>query len=241
MVTQLQARVACALNEVAEDLLHVGNLLRRDLHLMLLLVYGIGALSSGLVIGVNFSIGSAIFCSACAYIFVTFAVLRAAEATRGSNADLEATSNLPKICLGDITRAISDMPVEKFVADADLDGCSVQQLRSMLTMKRPSNGSDAEWARAIRDPNIERTELLQYVRKYKSTQSDMCAICYEDYATNDVLKVLPRCGHRFHPQCVEAWARTFVTSPSSSRSCSRKGCPTCPLCNDKISIKVKEA
>lgn len=104
MVTQLQAKVACALNELAEDLLHVGNLLRRDLHLMLLLVYGIGALSSGLVIGCHFSIGSAICCSACAYIFVTFAVLRAAEATRGSTADLEATSNLPKIDLGDVTR-----------------------------------------------------------------------------------------------------------------------------------------
>lgn len=237
MINQLQEQLAYTLNDVVEDLQHVATLLRRDLHLMLLLVYGVGALSSGLVIGVNFSIPSAICCSASAYLLVTYAVLRAAEATRGHE-DVEATSRLPKICHEDITRIIDDIPVEKYVTDADLNRCSISDLRSMLAMKRPRSGCDAGWLRAMRDSHIDKAELLDYVRKYKSMQSDTCAICFEDYIANDVVKVLPRCGHRFHPACVESWARTFVTAPGS-RSCNHKGCPTCPLC--KIGLKVKKS
>jgi len=241
MINELQTRVACALNDVAEDLWHVATLLRCDLHLLLLLVYGVGALSSGLVIGVNYSIPSAICCSACAYLLVTYAVLRAAEAARG-NEDREAAHSLPQICNEDITRIIEDIPVEKYVVDADLNSCSISQLRSMLAMKRPRSCHDPGWVKAMRDPNIDKTELLEYVRKYKSMQSDTCAICFEDYIANDAVKVLPRCGHRFHPACVESWARTFVTPPGSrSRSCNHKGCPTCPLCNGKIGLKIKEA
>ena len=232
--------VNSTMNDVLEDLQHVATLLRRDLHLMLLLVYGVGALSSGLVIGVNFSIPSAICCSACAYLLVTYGVLRAAEATRG-NEDVEATRHLPKICNEDITRIMEDIPVEKYVTDADLNSCSIPELRTMLAMKRPRSGCDAGWLRAMRDSHIDKAELLDYVRKYKAMQSDTCAICFEEYQSNDAVKVLPRCGHRFHPACVESWARTFVTAPPGTRSCNKRGCPTCPLCNDKISLKVKES
>lgn len=239
MAIQLQERLAYALNDVVEDLHHVATLLRHDVHLMLLLGYGVIALTSGLVIGVNFSIPSAICCSACAYLLVTYGVLRAAEATRG-NEDVETTSYLPKICHEDITRIIEGIPVEKYVTDADLNSCSISELRSMLAMKRPRSCCDAGWLRAMRDSHIDKAELLAYVRKYNLMQSDMCAICFEEYQSNDAVKVLPRCGHRFHPACVESWARTFVTA-SGSRSCNKKGCPTCPLCNDKIGLKVKES
>ena len=236
MTNQLQERLV----DVVEDLQHVATLLRRDLHLMLLLVYGVGALSSGLVIGVNFSIPSAICCSACAYLLVTYGVLRAAEATR-ANEDMEATSHFLKISHEDITRIIEDIPVEKYLTDADLNNCSIPELRSMLAMKRPRSGCDAGWLRAMRDSHIDKAELLAYVRKYKSMQSDTCAICFEEYKSNDAVKVLPRCGHRFHPACVESWARTFVTTPGSRRPCNQKGCPTCPMCKENIGLKVKES
>ena len=240
MTNQLQERLVYVLNDVVEDLQHVATLLRRDLHLMLLLVYGVGALSSGLVLGVNFSIPSAICCSACAYLLVTYGVLRAAEATR-ANEDMEATSHFLKISHEDITRIIEDIPVEKYVTDADLNSCSIAELRSMLAMKRPRSGCYAGWLRAMRDSHIDKAELLAYVRKYKSMQSDTCAICFEEYKSNDAVKVLPRCGHRFHPACVESWARTFVTTPGSRRPCNQKGCPTCPMCKEKIGLKVKES
>ena len=239
MTNQLQEQLVYVLKDVVEDLQHVATLLRRDLHLMLLLVYGVGALSSGLVIGVNFSIPSAICCSACAYLLVTYGVLRAAEATR-ANEDMEATSHFLKISHEDITRIIEDIPVEKYVTDADLNSCSIPELRSMLAMKRPRSGCDAGWLRAMRDSHIDKAELLAFVRKYKSMQSDTCAICFEEYKSNDAVKVLPRCGHRFHPACVESWARTFVTTPGR-RPCNQKGCPTCPMCKEKIGLKVKES
>lgn len=222
-----------AFNRLGDEFRCVADLLQHDIHLLLLLVYGVGALTTGLVIGVGLSIVSAICSAASAYLIVTFVVLRIAAQTREARRTAVQVVSLPKICLADITRVMEEIPVERYVANKDLDNCSVHHLRSMLTMRRPRNGHDKEWARAMRDPNISRAELVASVRKCKTTQSDTCCICFEEYKTGDVLRVLPKCHHEFHCYCIEEWAKTFVTSNKS-----RKGCPKCPLCNDSIKLKA---
>jgi hypothetical protein len=46
-----------------------------------------------------------------------------------------------------------------------------------------------------------------------------CAICLGEFAEGDEVKALPRCGHRFHPECVDAWLRSR---------------PSCPLCRGSL-------
>ncbi|CAL5094441.1 unnamed protein product [Urochloa decumbens] len=40
-----------------------------------------------------------------------------------------------------------------------------------------------------------------------------CAICIAEFADGEEGRLLPRCGHRFHARCVDAWFRFHTTCP----------------------------
>ncbi|KAE8815216.1 RING-H2 finger protein ATL66 [Hordeum vulgare] len=58
-----------------------------------------------------------------------------------------------------------------------------------------------------------------------------CPICLGEFAEGESVKALPRCGHCFHPECVDAWL------------CSHPSCPVCrgSLLADTSTIKTVDA
>lgn len=48
-----------------------------------------------------------------------------------------------------------------------------------------------------------------------------CIICLGEFEDGDVVKVLPRCQHSYHCECVDRWLRT--------RS-------SCPLCRNSLRV-----
>uniref|UniRef100_A0A0D3G6L0 RING-type E3 ubiquitin transferase n=1 Tax=Oryza barthii TaxID=65489 RepID=A0A0D3G6L0_9ORYZ len=40
-----------------------------------------------------------------------------------------------------------------------------------------------------------------------------CAVCIVEFRDGDLARLLPRCGHRFHADCVGAWLRLHSTCP----------------------------
>ncbi|KAL6902052.1 hypothetical protein ACP4OV_004928 [Aristida adscensionis] len=40
-----------------------------------------------------------------------------------------------------------------------------------------------------------------------------CAVCISELRDGDTGRLLPRCGHRFHAECVDRWFRSHVTCP----------------------------
>ncbi|KAK4758344.1 hypothetical protein SAY87_019645 [Trapa incisa] len=40
-----------------------------------------------------------------------------------------------------------------------------------------------------------------------------CAVCLNEFEDDDVLRLLPRCNHVFHPDCIDAWLSSHVTCP----------------------------
>ncbi|KAK6922597.1 Zinc finger, RING-type [Dillenia turbinata] len=46
-----------------------------------------------------------------------------------------------------------------------------------------------------------------------------CAICLAEFVCGEILRVVPRCKHVYHKECVDAWLMK---------------CPRCPICRDLV-------
>ena len=53
-----------------------------------------------------------------------------------------------------------------------------------------------------------------------------CAVCIAELRDGDAARALPRCGHRFHAACVDAWLRRRHTA--------------CPLCRAGVVVAAAE-
>uniref|UniRef100_A0A0E0KGV7 RING-type domain-containing protein n=1 Tax=Oryza punctata TaxID=4537 RepID=A0A0E0KGV7_ORYPU len=51
--------------------------------------------------------------------------------------------------------------------------------------------------------------------------ADSCAICLDEHASADVVRVLPACGHFFHKECIDHWVEKYQRR--------------CPLCRGWLS------
>ncbi|CAL4930884.1 unnamed protein product [Urochloa decumbens] len=40
-----------------------------------------------------------------------------------------------------------------------------------------------------------------------------CAVCISELRDGDTCRILPRCGHQFHAECVDRWFRSHITCP----------------------------
>lgn len=48
---------------------------------------------------------------------------------------------------------------------------------------------------------------------FSSAESGQCSICLAEYHKEDVLRILPYCGHYFHIKCIDIWLLQHCTCP----------------------------
>ncbi|KAI9091074.1 hypothetical protein K1719_028344 [Acacia pycnantha] len=67
------------------------------------------------------------------------------------------------------------------------------------------------------DPQLLNTfPILEYsaVKQLKFGEAaNECAVCLSEFNQHDTLRLLPKCSHLFHPQCIDAWLASHVTCP----------------------------
>jgi len=116
----------------------------------------------------------------------------------------------------DIVETIRVLPIEEFLTEEEVrTSCSIPQLKRMLR-RREREGE----ARTC----TERRHLVEELEKCRN-YNETCCICAEEYKDGDSLRILPKCCHEFHVECIDMWAYTFASNKS------RKGqAPSCPLC-----------
>lgn len=115
-----------------------------------------------------------------------------------------------------ITRVIQVMPTEEFKAPAELQSAGIHELKERLR-RREVDFSGC----------VERAELVELLVRFRGgpANNDTCCICCEEYQSGDALRLLRKCKHEFHLECLDKWAFTSVGSDRA---------PSCPLCNQAL-------
>nr|XP_023895802.1 E3 ubiquitin-protein ligase ATL31-like [Quercus suber]POE56988.1 e3 ubiquitin-protein ligase atl6 [Quercus suber] len=55
---------------------------------------------------------------------------------------------------------------------------------------------------------------VKNLRTVKVTATTLeCAVCLGEFEDNEKLRLLPKCSHAFHPDCIDAWLASHVTCP----------------------------
>ncbi|EAY73709.1 hypothetical protein OsI_01588 [Oryza sativa Indica Group] len=62
------------------------------------------------------------------------------------------------------------------------------------------------------DPAVLRALPVVVVAAAGAAPGD-CAVCLAEFEAGDKARALPRCGHRFHVECIDAWFRENSTCP----------------------------
>jgi len=68
--------------------------------------------------------------------------------------------------------------------------------------------------------DVSEPRLPQVDTNRTSTTCTSCSICIDDFEDGETVRLLPRCGHAFHTDCIMPWLT------------ERQGC--CPLCKDSV-------
>jgi hypothetical protein len=63
---------------------------------------------------------------------------------------------------------------------------------------------------------IETFPTMAYadVREHKTVKGALeCAVCLSEFDDDETLRLLPKCSHVFHPDCIDTWLASHVTCP----------------------------
>jgi len=98
--------------------------------------------------------------------------------------------------------------------------------RTTLTVAPPAPAATATAAGAATGTGLKKRELRRipvvvYEAKPGASATD-CAICLGEFDDGERVRVLPRCHHGFHVQCIDLWLATH---------------PSCPTCRNSLRIQ----
>lgn len=84
------------------------------------------------------------------------------------------------------------------------------EVESVIDLEQPEhriNGLDSVMVAAI-------PTMKFHSEAFTSSEEDtQCSICLSEYQENEVLRIMPKCGHSFHLSCIDIWLRKQSTCP----------------------------
>ena len=126
-----------------------------------------------------------------------------------------------------IAAQIRKLPLIEYQTRADLEKLSLKDLVAYRNEARAKGYKAITTSSGKRKSEIlqSRAEVIREIvgraggGEDGEDGEDECSICFAQYESNDILRILPKCGHVFHAECGDLW---FVRNPR------------CPLCKSSI-------
>lgn len=94
--------------------------------------------------------------------------------------------------------------------------CSDSQNASVGAVGGPGTGRSRRAARGLDAAVIETFPTLEYsaVKGLKIGKSALeCAVCLCEFEDDETLRLIPKCDHVFHPECIDTWLESHTTCP----------------------------
>mmetsp|Transcript_19551 Transcript_19551/g.23449 ORF Transcript_19551/g.23449 Transcript_19551/m.23449 type:complete len:277 (-) Transcript_19551:34-864(-) len=143
-----------------------------------------------------------------------------------------ADAHTPSKPLTATASEINNLPLEQYYTAEDLSSWKIGALKQKLEseQQRSSSNLSNKSGQFPRQPPLEKPELIQAVLDAAGgSSSDRCAICFEEYLSEEFLRVLP-CGHRYHIECIDRWLKSkSIFCPLCNQSITREVCSSCPV------------
>ncbi|KAH0686973.1 hypothetical protein KY284_017526 [Solanum tuberosum] len=91
-------------------------------------------------------------------------------------------------------------------------GATNGSIRQTFSMRRRT----AAATRGLEDSVIETFPTFTYVEvkdHHIGKGALECAVCLNEFEDDEMLRLIPKCDHVFHPECIDAWLKSHVTCP----------------------------
>ena len=122
-----------------------------------------------------------------------------------------------------ISSKIRQLPLMEYHTKEDLRRMSLHELKKLAQQGHHQRKRRCSEAVLLQD---KEDVIRDIVGDVDDEENEVCSICQEEYASKQLIRVLPRCGHRYHLECVDQW---FLTSTQSNQRRI-----SCPLCNTML-------
>ncbi|CAN4088069.1 unnamed protein product [Withania somnifera] len=91
-------------------------------------------------------------------------------------------------------------------------GAANESIRQTFSMRRRA----AAATRGLENRVIETFPTFTYaeVKDHHIGKGALeCAVCLNEFEEDQMLRLIPKCDHVFHPECIDAWLKSHVTCP----------------------------
>ncbi|KAM3319159.1 E3 ubiquitin-protein ligase ATL31 [Capsicum chacoense] len=95
-------------------------------------------------------------------------------------------------------------------------GAANGSIRQTFSMRRRAAAAAAAATRGLENTVIETFPTFTYaeVKDHHIGKGALeCAVCLNEFEDDEMLRLIPKCDHVFHPECIDAWLKSHVTCP----------------------------
>ncbi|OIW02539.1 hypothetical protein TanjilG_12853 [Lupinus angustifolius] len=90
------------------------------------------------------------------------------------------------------------------------------------TSRNLNNSSEERKNSGVERSMVESLPIFRFGSLRGQKEGLECAICLKRFEDHELLRLLPKCNHAFHVECVDMWLNEHST---------------CPLCRDKVDLE----